>query len=237
MSGKLFAWWKSLERYFDQDWGNDISTARARRRAKLHFHLVDHGLLRTFWSNLDQIAPGVWRSNQPSQSRLKTYQRMGIKTVLNLRGVTSRSPYLFEKEACRELGIAMVNHKLSARTLARKTQLMALLDSFETIEKPFVMHCKSGADRAGLASALYLLHIEGASIAEAKQQLSFRYIHIRASKTGVLDHMLDTYAADTAINPMPIRDWIATRYNRKRLQRQFEGGKRAVTEGVTKSVL
>ncbi len=147
-------------------------------------------------------------------------------TVLNLRGVTDRSPYLFEEEACRELGMTMVNHRLSARKLASKSELLSLLKTFETIEKPFVMHCKSGADRAGLAAALYLLHIEGASIEEARKQLSFRYIHIRRSKTGVLDHMIDTYAADNLTEPMSIKDWITKRYSRKKLQHKFDAGRR-----------
>lgn len=222
MFGRLFAWLKSIENSLDHALGKDISTDRARRRARLHFHVVDHGILRTFWTNLFEIAPGVWRSNQPSQDRLRKYKAMGINTVLNLRGVTDRSPYLFEKEACHELGMSMVNHKLSARSLARKAELLSLLDTFETIQKPFVMHCKSGADRAGLAAALYLLHIEGASVEEARKQLSFKYVHIRASKTGVLDHMLAAYAADSKVDTISIRDWLQSRYNRKRLQASFD---------------
>ncbi len=222
MFRKLFSRWKAFERALDHLLGRDISTDRARRRASWHFNFIDHGILRAFWTNLFEIAPGVWRSNQPSQNRLKQYKAMGIRTVLNLRGVTDRSPYLFEEEACRELGMQMVNHRLSARSLVRAKVLLSLLDTFEKIDKPFVMHCKSGADRAGLASALYLLHIEGASIAEARKQLSFKYIHIRASKTGVLDHVLDAYEADTRSEPMPIRTWIAKRYHPKKLQASFD---------------
>ena len=221
MFGKLFAWLKSLESRLDRKLGKDISTPSARRRAKLHFHLVDHGILRTFWTNLFEIAPGVWRSNQPSPKRLDVYRKMGIKTVLNLRGQTSRSPYLFEEVACRELGLKLINHKLSARKLVGKKELLSLLDTFETIEKPFVMHCKSGADRAGLAAALYLLHIEGASIKEAKKQLSFKYIHLSHTQTGILDQILKAYAADTRDAPMPIRKWIEKRYDKKRLQNDF----------------
>ena len=237
MPKKLFDKWKALERHLDQTLGKDISTPRARRMAMLHFLVVDHGVLRILWSNLHEVVPGVWRSNQPSRARLRAYKKMGIKTVLNLRGAARRSPFLFEQEACDALDLEMINHKLSARTLPRKAYLLALLDTFETIEKPFVMHCKSGADRAGLAAALYLLHVEGASIEEAKRQLSFRYAHIRASKTGVLDHVLDSYAADCETSPMPIQMWIRKNYNRKRLQRQFEQPKRFAGKVATKSVL
>lgn len=225
MSLKLFAWWKPVEAHFDNAFGKDISTRAARRRANLHLLIIDHGIFRTFWSNLDEIAPGAWRSNQPSQRRLKRYRAMGIKTILNLRGVTDRSPYLFEEEACRDLGLHIINKKLSARKLPRKTRLLELLDAFDTIEKPFLMHCKSGADRAGLASALYLLHIDEVPVEQAQRQLSLRYIHIRASKTGVLDFFLDAYASDVASKPMPIRRWIEKRYNRRRFQKAYRSGK------------
>ena len=114
---------------------------------------------------------------------------------------------------------------MAARGLVQREVLLALLDSFETIERPLVMHCKSGADRAGLASALYLLHIEGATIAEAKKQLSFRYLHIRGSKTGILDHLLECYEADTAARPIPIRDWIESRYDRDQIIESFRSKK------------
>ena len=184
MFAPVFAWLKAKERSLDRSLGYDISTPAARRRAQRHFNFIDHGLLRRYWSNLDEIAPGVWRSNQPDRDRIRKYRDMGMKTVLNLRGTNRRSPFLFEEEACHEFGLALVSHALAARGLVQREVLLALLDSFETIERPLVMHCKSGADRAGLASALYLLHIEGATIAEAKKQLSFRYLHIRGSKTG-----------------------------------------------------
>lgn len=87
---------------------------------------------------------------------------------------------------------------------------MELFEIFDRIEKPFLLHCKSGADRAGLVSALWLLDQEGATIAQARAMLSFRYVHLKRTKTGVLDHLLETYAADA---PMPIRRWFAEKYD------------------------
>ena len=212
---------KTFERGLGKSLGSDISTPRARRRAKIHFHLLDHGILRTFWTNLAEIAPGAWRSNQPSQRRLKRYKDMGIKTILNLRGGQGRSPFMFEKEACDALGLTMINQNLHARKLADPEILLSLLSVFETIEKPFLLHCKSGADRAGLASALYLLHIEGASIEEAKKQLSFRFVHVKSFETGILDYMLEAYEKDIKTAPMPIREWIETRYDKQKLTDGF----------------
>ncbi len=214
-------WLHEKERDFSRSFGKDISTPRARRQAWWHFHLSDHGILRGLWTNLDQIAPGVWRSNQPSPGRLRRYKRMGIKTVLNLRGEDVFSFYLFEKETCEALGLELIDLKIYARALVDRAQFMRLFAIFDRIEKPFVMHCKSGADRAGLVAALWLLDQEGASIAEARKMLSLRYAHLKNTKTGLMDHLLDVYETDTAEAPMPVRDWFATRYEPQAITASF----------------
>ena len=213
---------KRIERALGDSLGADISTPRGRRRAVLHYQLLDHGLLRALWANFHPVAPGVWRANQPSPRRLRTYRRMGITTVLNLRGKTRLSPYLFEEEACRELGLKLVNHSFQARALCHRSVVLRLLDLFETIERPFLMHCKSGADRAGLASALYLMHVENVPVEIAKRQLGLKYIHLPTFKTGVLDHMLEAYERDNRTEPMPIRKWIETRYDPVALTEDYQ---------------
>jgi len=221
MFNQLKSRFDAFEKRMRRSYGSDISTPQARRAAYWHFQLMDHAFLRTFWTNLDEIAPGVWRSNQPDPKRLKRYRDMGIRTVLSLRADNASSPFLFEEEACRALGLRLETVPLQARKLVAREHLLRLLDLFETIETPFVMHCKSGSDRAGLASALYLLHIERKPLDEARKMLSWRYIHMKNSATGVLDHMLDAYEADTADAPMAIRDWIATRYDKDTLEAEF----------------
>ena len=109
-------------------YGTDISTPKARRAAWWHFHLMDHAFLRVFWSNLDLVAPGVWRANQPSQAQLKLYfQRLGLKSVVNLRGAPDQGFYLFEAEACRELGLTLHDIALSARRAPPRDVLLQVL--------------------------------------------------------------------------------------------------------------
>lgn len=222
MFKKLFTWARGIENNLDRAFGYDFSTPQARRRAWLHFQLIDHGFLRAYWTNFAEVAPGVWRSNQPSPRRIAKYKAMGFKTVLNLRGTKEHSPYYFERTACEDEGIELVSARMKARSMVGRRKLLHLLDTFETIDKPFVMHCKSGADRAGLASALYLMHIKGIHVSEARKQLGLRYAHVKAFQTGILDYMLDRYEADTAENPMPIRQWISTVYTRKSIIRGFD---------------
>ncbi len=212
-----------IERDFSRSFGTDISTPKRRRGAWWHFYLSDHGLLRGLWTNQEEIAPGVWRSNQPSPKRLKRLHDMGIRTILNLRGWDYFSHYLFEKETCETLGMELVDHKIYARHLVARDQFMALFEIFDRLEKPFLLHCKSGADRAGLASALWLLDKEGATLEQAKKMLSLRYVHLKWTKTGLMDHVLEEYEP---FAPMPIREWFAKHYDHLELTASFEAKKR-----------
>ena len=209
------------------DFGTDISTPAKRRASLVHFHLFDHAFLRIFWTNLAEIAPGVWRSNQPSPSRIARHAAQGIRTIISLRGDSRLSYKLLEEDACRKHAIAFHTLTLYSRGAAPRDQLLALLDLFDTLERPFLFHCKSGADRAGLASALYMLHAERRTVAEARKQLSFRYLHVRASLTGILDHMLDVYEADLArLGPMPVRTWITQHYDPAAIEASFRARRR-----------
>lgn len=204
-----------------KSFGRDISTPLGRLSAFVHFQLMDHAFLRILWTNMAQIAPGVWRSNQPSPRRLARYKRMGIKTIVSLRGENRASHHLFEEEACQKLGLDLWIAGFNARKAPGRQKILHLLDVLETTPKPFLMHCKSGADRAGLASALYLMHVEGRPLEEARKQLSFRFLHLKSTATGIMDHILECYETDTTERPMPVREWFETRYDRDAVTASF----------------
>jgi protein tyrosine/serine phosphatase len=111
------------------------------------------------------------------------------------------------------VGIELVDFKLSSRTLPTREEILALGDIFARLPRPFLMHCKSGADRAGFAAALYLLLQGGATVEEARRQLSWRYLHLRGAATGVLHFLLESYAHDSAAEPMSFREWVGRRYD------------------------
>ena len=81
------------------------------------------------------------------------------------------------------------------------------------------MHCKSGADRAGIMSALYLILNENKSVKEAKNQLSFKYLHLKYAKTGILDAFFDSYLKD---NNKPFLKWVKEDYNPEQVKASFK---------------
>lgn len=213
MVQSLYKRFKNWESHFRNSFGDNISDPASRAGSWKHYLWMDHGILRFWWRNFEQIAPGVYRSNHPHHARFEAYRDMGIKSVLNLRGPGNRAHYLFEVESLEQLGMTLVDVPMGARVVPKKETLEALFAAFDTIEKPFLMHCKSGADRTGIASAMYLLDTTDISDADVRKQLSFRYIHIRKTATGVLDYVLNQYLARRAQDGIRLREWVAQDYD------------------------
>lgn len=182
----------------------------------------DHGIFREAWQNIDQIAPGVWRSNHPPARRLKAYADRGIRTILNLRGAENSVPWKWEEKQCAELGLTLLSARLDARRAPDPQAIREVLHHLRTAERPLLFHCKSGADRAGLVAALYLLVIEGRPLDDARRMLSPRYLHFRRSRTGVLDLFLETYGRAQAETGIGFEDWLDRHYDPATLQAAFD---------------
>ena len=205
--------------------GKSIDTPWQRLLSIVHFYLMDHALLRILWTNFYQFGPKAYRSNQPSPRRLKKYKKLGIRTVMNLRGTPTQAHYLFEKEACEILGLTLINCSMSARAFIPKKYFIELFDYFDEIEKPFVVHCKSGADRASLVAAFYLIHVHGYSVKETRPQFSIKYLHLKFTRTGLLDSLMDTYEREGEAKGITLRDWIVNHYDADFLTKEFFSGK------------
>ncbi len=222
MLSQLWSRIEKGERRFRRSFGKDITDPAARRWSRLHYNVFDHAFLRSFWTNFFEIAPGVYRSNQPTHRRFLKYARLGVRTVVNLRGEEKYSHYLFEKETLDGLGIEMVNAKLWARMAASRERIVHVIDVLRAAEKPVLFHCKSGADRAGFVAALYLMVFEDQPVEVARRQLGLKYIHLDFTKTGIQDYILDVYAARVAQGEIGFEDWIRREYNSKPVQRGFD---------------
>ncbi len=211
---------RRLRRWKD-GWVGDLDAPGARRNAAIDMLLFDHGLLRKAWRNEHEVEGGVWRSSQPDPAMVRRLAGQGFKAILNLRGETEYGSYLLEREACRAAGLELVDFKLNSRALPTREEILALDEVFGRLPRPFLMHCKSGADRAGFAAALYLLLQKGASPEEAARQLHWRFLHVRGATTGVLHFLIERYAADAAAEPMSFREWVETRYDRDVLMAEY----------------
>jgi len=218
LKDRFSAWERSKRAQYN----TDFSTPENAKRARFFIRWLDHEVLRHWWKNFEEFAPGAYRSNHPTEKRFRQIADMGVKTILNLRG-THPTPYFrLETALCQELGMTLISHPMSASIAPSRDILLGLIAIFKDIDHPFVMHCKSGADRTGLASAVYLMVIKGQPVAQARRMLSLRYIHLNNKKTGILDHILDRFAANHAATDISFETWVTTVYDAADVTRSFK---------------
>ena len=96
---------------------------------------------------------------------------------------------------------------------------------YETIAYPALIHCKSGADRAGIMSVFYMHFRKGLPIREALDQLHLRYLHIKQGKTGVLDYVFERYLAEGEPAGMSFLEWVESpMYDPAGMKADFRAG-------------
>jgi len=213
----------------------ELSSTRGRADAWRDSLLVDHGIFRVVWENWAEVVPGrLYRSNHPTPARLAAAaRRYGLRTLINLRGHRQCGSDALSREAARRLGLAHIDMAFESRGAPHRDRVLRFAEIHARLEVPALMHCKSGADRAGLAAGLAIL-LEGGTAAEALAQLSWRFGHFRRSRTGILDAFFVRYAAE-AEGRVPFLDWVRDEYDEMALRRDFVAG--GLSSFVTDRVL
>ena len=206
----------------------DLTTQSGRRRARRELVWGDHGFLRVRFRNLHQISDEMYRANQPSPEQIARYAKeLGLKTILNLRGNSPKGYYLLEREACERHGIQLVDFQVFSREVPKPAAVLEAKQLFDSIAYPALMHCKSGADRAGIMSVLYQHFRKGQTIEQALEQLSGKYLHIRSGKTGVLDFFFETYLAEGKPKGLSFEQWVEQGYDAAALKVRFLHGRKS----------
>lgn len=203
----------------------DLSTPGGRVGAYLDYMWKDHAYLRLGFSNAHWISDELARANQPWPHQLAEWKRKGIKTVVNLRGGFDASFHALEKEACERLGLEMVNFTITSRDAPSRERVRGAKELFETLRYPAMMHCKSGSDRAGIMSVLYMHFRKGLPIREAMEQLHLRYLHVKQGNCGVLDYTFERYLAEGDPKGLTFLEWVESdSYDAAQIKADFRAG-------------
>jgi protein tyrosine phosphatase (PTP) superfamily phosphohydrolase (DUF442 family) len=183
------------------------------------YWLKDHAWVRLFVPNFYRVDDDLYRANHPGHRRLRIARDKGIRSVLSLRGDEPKAPTLVERQACTELGLDLDFVRLWTTRLVDGEVLLDLIDKLRTMPKPMLVHCKSGADRTGLAVTLYLHVLKGVPLAQARRALHWRYAHLPWSRAGIVHRMLDAYARAHDETGIGFEDWVRTAYDPDTLSR------------------
>jgi protein tyrosine/serine phosphatase len=100
--------------------------------------------------NFHQVDEHVYRGAQPNSQGFAGLAKIGIKTVIDLRGESS------EENAVQRAGMRYVHLPWSGYKAPADSQIIAVLSLLnDNAAWPVFVHCKRGADRTGTAIACY----------------------------------------------------------------------------------
>jgi protein tyrosine/serine phosphatase len=115
--------------------------------------------------NLHRIDDSLYRSAQPTKEGMKNLEKLGIKTVINLRA--------FHSDKGNIEGTGLLNDELSVKTWHIEDEdVVRVLRIIRKKENgPFLIHCQHGADRTGVMSAMYRIVVQGWSKEDAIREM------------------------------------------------------------------
>ena len=145
--------------------------------------------------NFYEVLPGqVYRSRQLSKQELiDVTHRYHIKSIINLRGAHPGLVwYQEEMAAANDEHIMHYDIALKSKTLPNPATLKDLTHLIASAPRPLLIHCQSGVDRTGLASAIALI-LANSSMDDVAKQVSIRYFVLSENSTG--KQMLRQYNA------------------------------------------
>jgi protein tyrosine phosphatase (PTP) superfamily phosphohydrolase (DUF442 family) len=154
---------------------------------------VHHTFLGT---NFHAVVPGkIYRSAQlEAETLAEIVRRYGLRSVINLRGCCPEFDwYHQERQTLQSLNVRQYDIRFSYRAPPPVPELRNLVQVLSDCEKPVLLHCRRGADRTGLASAIALI-CENESLEVARKQLSPFYGWFPAGGPERLAEVLDWYA-------------------------------------------
>lgn len=167
-----------------------------------------------FGGNIRTVLPGrLYRSAQLTGSTLQgALVSHHIRTVVNLRGpLTTDAWYKSETQVCKQLGVSHLDVSFSATSLPPPEEMQKLVKAFDNAHYPVMVHCMGGSDRAGLASTVYMAVYQHEPLDQAqREELTFRYGHIKWGRAGAMDRFLDLYRKTG--RGLGLRDWIFKSY-------------------------
>ena len=162
-----------------------------------NFHIVEEGRF--------------YRSGQMSAEALReTIEEYDIQTVIRLRGAHGPSfPLTYQPVV--EMGIDFVSLPLKAHRYPTKRELLALWEVFQSVDYPILVHCRAGADRTSMASAIYVLQTTDDFDLAMGQMAFLPYFHLGWFSADCMDEMFAMYEPFHGRLAFP--DWVRSEYH------------------------
>ena len=151
--------------------------------------------------NVHTIEPNVlYRSGQLDGDELDALVgKDGIRSILNLRRINlADADQRSENLVVAADGLDFYSIPISANKEPDMATMKKIVEVMRTAPKPMLVHCRGGADRSGLAAALFEYAVQGQPVDKAIEQLSFIYGHFPWlwSRTGAMDRAFTNFTSN-----------------------------------------
>jgi protein tyrosine/serine phosphatase len=116
--------------------------------------------------NLHRITPALYRREQPNATGMKNLEKLGIRTVINLRY------FNHDDDEVRGTNLRTERTKILTWRIDDDHVIEVMRMLRQADNGPFLIHCQHGADRTGLMSAMYRILVQGWSKEDALKELN-----------------------------------------------------------------
>ncbi len=116
--------------------------------------------------NLHRVSDDLYRSAQPTAEGMRNLEKLGIRTIVNLRSFHS------DRDELRGTDLAYERLYVKAWHPEWKEAVRFLQIATDSRRTPVLVHCKHGADRTGAMCALYRIAVQGWTREEAVREMT-----------------------------------------------------------------
>ena len=116
--------------------------------------------------NFHRVTPNLYRGKQPTAEGLRSAEKLGVKTVIDLR--------VFHSDADEAAGTKLKLERISFKTWHAEDDDVVRFLKIVTAKKcqPVFVHCLHGSDRTGTMIAIYRIAVQGWSKREAIDEMT-----------------------------------------------------------------
>ncbi len=116
--------------------------------------------------NLHKIDDGLYRGAQPTAEGIKELEKLGVRTIINLRSSHS------DKDLIGTSKIDYVEMPLYPWSIDGKDVARFLRIATDKNRRPVFFHCQHGADRTGTMCAAYRVVVQGWTKQQAVKEMT-----------------------------------------------------------------
>jgi protein tyrosine phosphatase (PTP) superfamily phosphohydrolase (DUF442 family) len=158
--------------------------------------------------NFHAIIPGqAYRSAQPSPAFLqKVVDDEHIRSIIKFNREVESDWSQEEPTEAKRLDVELFYIPVGVSELPGRPDMIRIIHAIDAAPRPVLVHCKTGADRTGLAAVLIAMK-NGVPFQQARDaELRFRFLHVGHFGDDV-DDILDQYVEDRTAEGKSVRTY------------------------------